>query len=394
VIILAVFFCGINNSDIYNGEFEMRTFLLIPLLILIITFESNAQVYADREAEPGTVKMTDSAADAEYPYMLPILGAQAVQKGFKLPLSAGISTQYFWQESDLIIENLMVGFNNGPQYNLDEIIRFDDAKSKAQAVTIRPDVWLFPFLNVYIIMGQAKTSTEISAKLMLPDSSNQWQEITSFSTTANFDATTTGFGITPTMGLWGWWMALDMNFTWNDISALDEPAFGFVFGPRFGKTFKIDEEKNVSIWFGGFRVKLAAETNGSLSLEDLFDTEDIQVKLDQGYQKLDEASQNIETWWDGLSATEQRNPANKAKYEAANRTLETAGNLLNVVDGAVNNAEGSTVQYSLEKRPKDPWNFIVGSQFQLNEHLMLRVEYGFLGSRNHFITGIQYRFGL
>jgi len=52
------------------------------------------------------------------------------------------------------------------------------------------------------------------------------------------------------------------------------------------------------------------------------------------------------------------------------------------------------VQYQLEKKLKDMWNFIVGSQFQLNKQWMLRVEYGFLGTRNQFIAGLQYRFGL
>jgi long-subunit fatty acid transport protein len=58
------------------------------------------------------------------------------------------------------------------------------------------------------------------------------------------------------------------------------------------------------------------------------------------------------------------------------------------------NDEQITVQYSLNKRPKDMWNFIVGSQYQLNKHWMLRAEYGFLGSRQQFIGGLQYRFGL
>ncbi len=70
------------------------------------------------------------------------------------------------------------------------------------------------------------------------------------------------------------------------------------------------------------------------------------------------------------------------------------GNVLTSADGALNDGESATVQYSLNKRPKDMWNFIVGSQFQLNKHFMLRAEYGFLGSRTQFMAGLQYRFGL
>jgi hypothetical protein len=40
------------------------------------------------------------------------------------------------------------------------------------------------------------------------------------------------------------------------------------------------------------------------------------------------------------------------------------------------------------------WNFVIGSQFQINKSWMLRAEYGFSEGRNTFFTGLQYRFGL
>jgi len=67
---------------------------------------------------------------------------------------------------------------------------------------------------------------------------------------------------------------------------------------------------------------------------------------------------------------------------------------LNTIDGTLNDEQTASVQYSLSKRPKDMWNFVVGSQYQINKHYMLRVEFGFLGSRKQFIGGLQYRFGL
>ena len=54
----------------------------------------------------------------------------------------------------------------------------------------------------------------------------------------------------------------------------------------------------------------------------------------------------------------------------------------------------STVQYSLDKRPEDMWNFIVGGQYQLSKTWMFRAEVGFLKSRTHVIAGAQYRFPL
>lgn len=40
------------------------------------------------------------------------------------------------------------------------------------------------------------------------------------------------------------------------------------------------------------------------------------------------------------------------------------------------------------------WNFLIGSQFQYNKHMMFRAEVGFLGSRTQVLAGLQYRFGL
>ena len=361
--------------------------------IVLFNFLLFTNLFGQSYSEQGLVK-SDSLNNLEYPYILPIYGAQAYKLGYKLPYSAGIGINYLTQESDLIIDNLQVGFNNGPMTNLDEIIRFDGAIAGASGVNVRPDIWLFPFLNVYGLFAQSKTSTEISAGLYLPDTSNNYNEVTAFSTKANFDATSFGFGLTPTFAVKGWWIALDMNMLWTDVSALDKPVFTFVFGPRFGKTYKIDEDMNIAFWFGAFRLKFSSETSGSINLSELFSTDELQAKVDQGVIKIDEAQNNVDAWWGSLSPLEQQNPINKAKYETANRTIEAAGNLLTSVDGALSNSQSATVQYSLDKRVKNMWNMVIGTQFQLTKHWMIRAEYGFLGSRNQFIGGLQYRFGL
>jgi hypothetical protein len=119
-----------------------------------------------------------------------------------------------------------------------------------------------------------------------------------------------------------------------------------------------------------------------------------QQKVDDGLTKVSENQTKVDTWWNGLTPAEQKNPANVAKHNTADRALESAGNFLTTLDGALSTAGSSTVQYSLHKAPKDMWNFIVGSQFQYNKHIMFRVEAGFLGTRTQYLAGLQYRFGL
>jgi hypothetical protein len=374
---------------------KMKYNKLILFVLLLFSMNTFGQVYTDKIVGKKNEALKDSLEVQKYPYALPIWGEKVAQKGYQLPYSAGISINYFWQESDLDISNLNVGFNNGTQYNLDQIVRFNSSVASANAVNIRPDIWLLPFLNVYGILGKASTSTTINAGIWIPDADNNWSEVTSFSTKANFNATTMGFGITPTIGIGGGWLALDMNMTWTDVDALENPAFAFVFGPRMGKTFKLKKpESNVTIWVGAFRVHLKSETKGSLKLADVLPLEGAKAKVDSGLEKVAQNQSGVNNWWNSLSNAEKVNPVNAAKYNTANNALEKAGTFLTTLDGALSTAGSSTVQYSLEKAPSDMWNFIIGSQYQYNKHIMLRAEYGFLGSREQFLTSIQYRFGL
>jgi hypothetical protein len=365
--------------------------LLLFFGFFLIFQGSFAQVYSNKELGKKNIELIDSLKKTEYPYALPIWGEKATKHGFNLPLSAGLSTQYIWQKSELTIDNLMVGFNDGPMYDLDGIVRFDKAVSEGSGINIRPDIWLFPFLNVYGILAQSKPSTSVDYSLWIPDGTGNWTEIISLKSKAEFNATTFGFGLTPTVGVATGWIALDMNFTWSDIDALDKPGFAFVFGPRFGKSFRFKKpDSNIAFWVGGFRLMLNTGTSGSLSAEEVLPLDEVQIKVDNGIQKVGEAQIQVDAWWESLSSVEQKNPVNIAKYEASNRALTAAGNVLYSMDEALNDEDQTTVQYSLDKRPKDLWNFVVGTQYQYNRHWMLRFECGFLGSRTQVITGIQY----
>ena len=373
----------------------MEKKIILILLASALCFTVSAQYTTDKIVGEKNTQLVDSLKTAEYPYLLPIWGKKVAQKGFKLQKSAGLSAQYIYQNSDIIINNLQIGFNNGPKYNLDEIVRFDKAQTTTNGINIRPDFWLLPFLNVYAIFAKSKTSTAINAGVWVPDSST-WNKIATIDTKADFDATTYGFGITPTVGVGGFFLILDMNFTWSDISALEKPAYAFVFGPRLGKTVTWAHRPNRSLtwWVGGFRVKLNTGTSGALSVSDLFPVEEWGKKIDTGYIKVAESQQKVDSWWDGLTPSEQKNPVNIAKHNSANDALARAGEVLNAANEAVTSAGNSTVQYSLDKKPKDMWNFIIGSQFQINRSWMIRAELGILGSRTQFIGGLQYRFNL
>src|SRR5678815_3651775 len=108
---------------------HMKKFQLTFILVFVISFWSFAQMTSDKITGTKDQAYLDSMKNAEYPHLLPIWGRKAIQKGYKLQYPGGLSINYLGQKSDLIIDNLEIGFNNGEKHNLDEIIRFKSAEA-------------------------------------------------------------------------------------------------------------------------------------------------------------------------------------------------------------------------------------------------------------------------
>jgi len=374
---------------------SLRRWSAAVLFLLLAVLPAHAQVFTNKVVGKSNQAYLDSLKHYIYPYALPIWGDKATKRGYDLPYSAGLSMQYFGQRSDLIIENLNVGFNGGTMHDLDGIVRFDKAKSSSDGVSLRPDIWLYPFLNIYGIFGVSAASTDVGYGIWLPDSSGHEQEILHLNTKVDFTAATLGFGITPTLGVGGGWLALDMNFTWTDVPQLSKPAQAFVFDPRMGKSFKLRRpDENINVWVGGFRFAINTGTTGSIPLSDALPIDQWQGSIDQAQTEVARRNADIDAWWNSLTPPQQANPANIAKYQASKAALSRAGAFLENADQAVAHAGSSTVDYSIDKRPADLWNFLVGGQYQLNKSWMFRLEVGFLTSRTQLISGVQYRFGI
>ncbi|MBD80018.1 MAG: hypothetical protein CL840_13985 [Crocinitomicaceae bacterium] len=362
---------------------------IIPVTLLVLfTYSGLSQVYTNK---PGKKQQVNTDTLGPYDDVLPILGRKAHERGFDLPYSAGISLNYLFQESSIIINNLQVGFNKGDMYNLDNIIRFNDATAATNAFNFRPDIWVFPFLNVYGIFSGSKSSTAVDFSVNVPNGTG-YTEVLTAKTKAEFQATTVGFGLTPTFGVAGAFVAIDMNFSWSDIPELSKPAYVFVLGPRVGKNFRFKKERALAVWVGGFRVDINSRTDGSIPLSSLFDSGELAGKIEAGYIRLDEAQTNLDNWWSRLSASEKKQ--NATKYAVAQAAITKAGDVLNEVESSNGRIGNSTIEYSLDKRQEKLWNFVLGTQYQLNKSFMFRVEAGFLGTRNQVIAGVQYRFGL
>jgi len=75
-----------------------------------------------------------------------------------------------------------------------------------------------------------------------------------------------------------------------------------------------------------------------------------------------------------------------------NPARDVCNTLAGALDGWANGTPPTTtVEYSLDKKPKDVWNMIAGAQYALDRNWQLRVEVGFLSSRTSVMVATEYR---
>jgi len=343
----------------------MRYFNLIFLMIFI-PFSVAAQ-FASKKISKKEQAYVDSLKQIDYPYLFPIWGQKIYQKGFDIPYPAGIMTNFMWIQQGILIDNMQLGLKTEsvdiPLTPVD-FIEFGDNTTTAYTANIRPDLWIFPFLNVYGLFGYGSSETEV----MLT-------EPLSFTTNVTQGLSTLGFGIMGAFGIGPLWMSVDWNHTWNKPDLLEEAVKVNVLGLRLGTTlkFKNKPERNIAFWLGAMRLNMESETRGEITLidalpQDFWDNKD---------QKVAEYEVWREANYDDLT------PQQKV----------VVNNLIDPLVEAIDNRKGdSTVRYGMDKSPSQMWNGVIGGQFQLNKKWMLRTEFGVFGDRSSALLSFNYRF--
>ena len=335
------------------------------LLLAMILFSSGLYGQgATRKLSKKQEAYVDSLKHIEYNYIFPILGQRAYSRGFDIPYPAGLMANFIWMRQGIIIENMQLGISSE---NVDiplspvDFIDFGTNTNTSYAVNFRPDIWVLPFLNVYGLFGYGSSTTEVN--LTAP---------VELKSVVSQNMSTAGVGVMGAFGLGPLWMSVDANWTWTKPELLEDPVGVRVLGVRLGKTiqFKNRPHMNVGFWAGGMRAKMGSTTIGQIKMEDAIPQET--------WDRVDEIVDDYYAWYDGLDPIRQGIVDNSA-FPAFMESLD--------------NAEGqSIISYSIDKRPEQEWNMVIGGQFQLNKHWQFRSEGGIIGDRKSFMLSANYRF--
>ena len=339
------------------ASFSKLTFILSAVFIIVWANQSFSQG-KNRNESAFHKDYYDSLKTMNYDRVLPFLGKKAYKNGYDIQLPYGASLIYFTQTQEINITSTKIGLNGGEKADLSNFIKFGPTIATTHALTFRPDIWVFPFLNIYGIIGGGTTQTDVT--LLEP---------IGFETTQHFNATTFGIGATlagavgPLVVIW------DNNYNFVDVDVIVEPVPAYNSSLRLGHNF-IDNkraDRMLTAWVGTFYQVIQNDTQGSIPISDVFPS----IGTGENIQRLKE-------WANGLP------PAQKIIANQIIDKLEEYG------QGAdVGNAE---IDYELNKKVAAPFNLLVGAQYQLNKHWMYRVELGVFGKRSQFLLNANYRF--
>ena len=338
--------------------------LSIFISLLILPTLVNAQ-FATKKVSKKEQAYTDSLKQVNYDYIFPLLGQKTYKRGFDIPYPIGVMANYIWMDQGILLDNMQLGLKRDtqdiPLTNVDEFIKFGDNSNKSYAVNFRPDIWVFPFLNVYGLFGVGRSETTVNLTEPINMTSVVEQGIR-----------TAGVGVMGAFGVGPVWISLDGNWTWNKPELLDKAVRVAVFGVRVGHTFVFDQhpDRNIAIWAGGMRVKMESNTVGQIQLIDALSPE--------VWENKQQLVDDYNAWYAALGPGE--------------KLLVDQTPLPDIVD-RIDQADGSSIiRYGMDKQVLQNWNGVFGAQFQLNKRWMLRTEWGLIGNRKSALASLNYRF--
>jgi hypothetical protein len=263
---------------------------------------------------------------------VPIWGEQARQRGFDLPLPFGMGLNYTYMDQAIRIRNLKVGIGD-PNIEV-EGIDFDDARSHDSAITVRIDMWLLPFLNIYGLFGSINGEAEfdldvsqITDNLPVPGLPPVVEPNKTIDLNMDYNGFTYGGGLTVAGGYENFFGSLDTNYTYSTVDIVDGRIDAVTVAPRLGLIMDPPDIKgSIAVWIGAMYMHYKQTVTDDVNLQE-FDPRLPPVQL----------------------------------------------------------------AFKLDIENHHPWNFLFGGQWEITKRLQIMAEGG-VGDRGQLVTGISYRF--
>lgn len=262
-------------------DYMKKILLLIVISLLIFTINLSAQqqgfgcirsmeFISGSGIEKNNSKMSPSTDK------LPLFGRKAKEddRRFALPFGVGFNTMYYnqkYQASNL----LLTSDSSSITARADTMIQ--NTSAYEMKAYIRPNIWLFPFLNVYGVIGYTKGV--ISPNIQVPSiilenvpvfDSLVVDTLIEIRDEIGYVGPTYGFGATFSMGFKYVFFMVDYNYSITDPTDLDENLHNHFLSPKAGVFLgKSNNKAFGALWVGGMFISNDQSFNGKIDIADI-----------------------------------------------------------------------------------------------------------------------------
>lgn len=318
--------------------------------------QQDSQKSLDYSLDTGNVEITpagetstiqkDEVEDDE-PF-LPIFGKEAREKGYELPKTYGVNINYMNIHQNIDVKSIQFG---GLRFGKLKIpsnwfkIDVHSTRQRSHTETLRLDAWVFPFMNVYGVVGHTKgrsiSKIDVGSSIKgLNALIKGLGNMDGIDFVLKFKGTTYGLGTTFVGGVGNWFGLLDLNYTRTQLNIIDGNIKAFTLAPRIGYRFTLP----------------AVEA----------------IKLPQSKFSL---------WVGTMYQNVDQNFHGKLSKLSFSPNLQKIMKLVNTPDATFN----------VKQKMESPWNMLAGFRWEITPSFNIVTEAGFI-KRNSFFAALEYRF--
>jgi hypothetical protein len=212
---------------------------------------------------------------------LPIWSADASARGYQVPLPLGIGVTGWSARQPVNIQDLQLGRSGKPPVSVKNFLQIDQVETSQRNITAKFDVLVFPFLDVYALVGYTKGTTK--GLVQVPgESIGGILDPRVLQLDAAFSGPTYGLGVTLQGGskVSDWrdltaFVVADLNRTKTKLSFENEALIAntkpvaTIFSARVGLSGVVGPTTRAGIWTGAMYQRIQQEVAGSVADSDL-----------------------------------------------------------------------------------------------------------------------------
>mgnify|MGYP000620958469 CR=1 FL=1 len=178
---------------------------------------------------PGMMMPSRSAARMSSLGRLP---SRSARVKLPLPLKFGVGVNFVYMERDIEVTDVTVKLGSRPPESISDRANFDVANRTTLSM-VRFDAWVLPFLDVYVMAGEARTDTSLVTSFEIAPPMGEPIPVV-VEQNSRVDGPVYGGGATLVVGHGAFFAMLDANFARSDLDLFDGTIDALLLSGRAG----------------------------------------------------------------------------------------------------------------------------------------------------------------